>query len=73
MTVIVKMTDILNGNAEVERTICGSNIMVACNTWNCNKIGNDLQIVKALKLWITERAEAQHDTMLDFVSYQINN
>jgi hypothetical protein len=72
-TVTVKMTDILNGKAEVERIICASNIMVSCNTWNCNKMGSDEQIIKALKLWITERAEAQHDTMLDLVSYQINN
>jgi len=72
-TVTVKMKDILNGNTEVKRTICTSNIMVSCNTWNCNKIGNETQIIKALKLWITERAEAQHETILDLISYQINN
>ena len=75
-TVTLKMYDELN-QKNVERTIDGSNIMVADTNalpgMECNKIGNDQQIKEKLDQWINERANKQHNTILSLINYKINN
>jgi hypothetical protein len=68
------MTDILE-NKEVLRTIDISNILVADNSildFECNKIGNESQILKGINNWIIERGNKQHETILELKSYTIN-
>ena len=75
-TVTLKMYDELN-QKNVERTIDGSNIMVAdinaLPEMECNKVGSDQQIKEKLDQWINERANKQHNTILSLISYKINN
>ncbi len=68
------MTDILE-NKEVLRTIDVSNILVSDNSildFECNKIGNESQILKSINNWIIERGNKQHETILELKSYTIN-
>lgn len=68
------MVDILESK-EVLRTIDISNVLVADNSvldFECNKIGNEKQILKGINNWISERGNKQHETILELKSYTIN-
>lgn len=74
-TVTLKMYDEFN-EVNVERTIDGSNLMVN-NTdapfgWECNKVGTNEQIERNLNLWISERGNQQHETLLTLLEWKIN-
>ena len=74
-TVTLNMFDELN-EVELSRTIDGSNLMVndinASLGMECHKIGTDSQIEKNLNLWISERGNNQHETILTLISWKIN-
>ena len=68
-TVTVKMNDILN-SIEVERTIDIVNIMSSGDfCWELK--GKEDQRAN-LERWIEERANDQHDTILDLIDWTIN-
>lgn len=75
MTVTLKMWDEFN-EVNIERTIDGSNLMVnntdASFGWECHKVGTNEQIERNLNLWISERGNEQHETLLTLVSWKIN-
>ena len=72
-TITVKMKDLLsNENNIVERTICISNIMTSCNDWNCNKLSTEEKQKEQLNSWIESRANQQHETILELISWEIN-
>ena len=74
LSVTIFMQDELNGN-KVERTIDGSNLMVADNStfgWECNKIGTSEEIESNLNNWIKERGNQQHETLLTLEGWRIN-
>ena len=74
-TVTLNMFDELN-EVEVSRTIDGSNLMVNNDSsplgWECNKIGTNEQIEKNLNIWINERGNQQHETILTLTSWKVN-
>ena len=74
-TVTLKMQDELNGTI-VERTIDGSNMLVnnenAVSGFEGHIIGNDKQIINNLNVWINQRGNDQHKTILSLISYTIN-
>lgn len=74
-TVTLKMQDELNGTT-VERTIDGSNLLVADENailnHECQVLGNDNQIINNLNVWINQRGNDQHETILSLISYKIN-
>jgi hypothetical protein len=75
LTVTLNMYDELN-EKNVSRTIDGSNLMVnntdALQGWECNKIGTNPQIENNLNVWISERGNDQHDTLLTLTDWKIN-
>ena len=72
--VIVKMYDELN-EVEVTRTICATNLHVpnynAPIGWEGNIMGTEEQQRANLNAWITDRANAQHDTILTLISWEL--
>lgn len=73
--VTVKMTDLLT-EKEVVRTIDISNLMVpntaAALDFEHDILGTKEQQKKNLENWISERANSQHDTILELKSWEIN-
>jgi len=74
-TVTVKMTDLFNGN-EVVRTICASNIMVSDSSavldFECQTLASKEKQKALLNAWINDRANEQHNTILELQSWTIN-
>ena len=77
-TITVNMIDLLTDNQdEVVRTIDISNIQVpnydAPIGWECDKIETDKEKqIKLIEKWIDDRANNQHETILELVSFTIN-
>lgn len=75
-TVTLKMWDELN-EVNLERTIDGSNLLVNNSNadfgWESHTVGTDKQIEDNLNVWINERGNEQHDTILKLKSWTINN
>jgi hypothetical protein len=75
-TVTLIMLDELT-EKQVERTIDISNVTVpnynAADGWECDIIGTVEQQRKGLNMWINERGNQQHETILTLVSWSINN
>ena len=68
--VIVTMKDELTGE-DVYRTICATNISITDDSGCWVIAPTREQQEELLKEWITDRAEAQHDTLLELVDFSI--
>lgn len=74
-TVTVTLKDIFTEQL-IERTICASNICVADSSadidFEHHEIAAREKQAELLKRWIAERANEQHDTTLELVSWVVN-
>ena len=72
--VTITMIDLLE-EKEVIRTIDISNLMVpdasAALDYECNVLGNEAQQIEGIKIWINQRGNDQHETILEYVSHEI--
>lgn len=76
-TVTVVMIDLFSTTQEeVVRTIDISNICVVDSSanldWECNVIATKEKQAKLLEQWIRDRANEQHNTLLELKSWTIN-